>query len=315
MNLIWLRRALFAAVCVASGLLSGCGSGTIESALRPTRFIAFGDGMSDVGNPRLTVNDGSVNTWVEQVAARYGQGISSSATGGRGYARAHARVTLTPDAAGNTATFTLRQQIDTFLAGDRLANGDVVLINGGTSDIIAQMAALRAGSQTEAQTTANIRQAGRDLGAQVRRLVVAGGRNVIVAGSPNLGTTPWATSIGRNSYLNELSRLFNEEMLISIVDLGTNVLYVDTFFYFNLVTASPASFALQNAVSVACNSADAGPGIGIGRGLVNSALCTPSTIIPNTDYNLLVYADAVYFTPAAQRLFGDNAFSRITSRF
>lgn len=314
MTPFWLRRALIAVACVGAVLLAGCGSGTIESALRPARFISIGDGISDVGTPRLTVNDGSVNIWAQQLAGRYGLPLTSSASGGLSFARAHARVTLQPDAVGGSAP-TLRQQIDTFLAGNRLGANDVVLVNGGISDILVQMAAVLAGTQSDAQMTENVRQAGRDMGAQVRRLVQAGGRFVIVTGSYNLGSSPWAAAIGRGAFLNEVSRLFNEQMLVSIVDLGANVLYVDSFFYYNLVTAAPTNFSLQNAVTIACNSVDAGVGIGIGTGQVNSALCTPSTIAPGINYSQHVFADRVYFTPQAHRLFGDFAFDRVIARF
>lgn len=314
MNPFWLRRALIAATCVGAVLLAGCGSGTIESALRPARFIAFGDGISDVGAPALTVNDGSINIWTQQLASRYGLPLTSSASGGLGFARAHARVTLQPDAVGGSAP-SLRQQIDAFQAANSLGANDVVLVQGGVSDILVQMAAVLAGTQTEAQMTANVRQAGRDMGAQVRRLVQSGGRFVIVTGAYNLGSSPWSTAIGRNAFLADVSRFFNEEMLISIVDLGANVLYIDALFYYNLVTAAPGNFTLQNAVTIACNSVDPGVGIGIGPGEVNSALCTPATIAAGVDFAQHVFADRVYFTPAAQRLFGDFAFSRITQRF
>ena len=45
----WLRRAAMAAVCASAALLAACGSSSIESTLTPSRFVAFGDGFSDVG--------------------------------------------------------------------------------------------------------------------------------------------------------------------------------------------------------------------------------------------------------------------------
>ena len=58
-----------------------------------------------------------------------------------------------------------------------------------------------------------------------------------------------------------------------------------------------------------------GPGIGIGAGQVNSALCTPSTIVAGADYNRYVFADKVYLTPNAQRLFGDYAQQTLSHRW
>ena len=59
------------------------------------------------------------------------------------------------------------------------------------------------------------------------------------------------------------------------------MLYIDAAYYFNLVTASPSSYSFDNANASkpVCTAIDAGPGIGIGAGQLNSALCTPSTLL------------------------------------
>ena len=103
----WLRRSVLAAAGVSAAmLLAGCGSSTIESALKPERFIAFGDGLSDVGQvngARYTINDGSVNNWAQQLAATYGITLTPVSTGGTSYAQGNARVTAHPDAAGSAS--------------------------------------------------------------------------------------------------------------------------------------------------------------------------------------------------------------------
>ena len=45
----WMRRSLVVAACASAALLAACGSSTTESALSPTRFITFGDGLTDAG--------------------------------------------------------------------------------------------------------------------------------------------------------------------------------------------------------------------------------------------------------------------------
>jgi outer membrane lipase/esterase len=308
----WLRRALLAAACVSSALLAACGSGTIESQLQPARIVSFGDGISDLGQAGslYTVN------WTAQVATSFGRPLSASAFGGKAYAMGNARVNTRPDAAGKTATLTVKEQIDTFLATDALGSTDLVLVGAGTADVIAETAKVIAGTQSADQALVNVRQAGRDLGAQVRRLVqAAGGRFVVVAGPYNLGRTPWATQTGLASTMENLSGKFNEELLVSIVDLGANVLYVDAALHYNLVTAGPANYAITDAVSVVCSSIDPGPGIGTGFGQVNSALCNTNTISGGVPYATYVFADRVYPTPQAHRLFGDYAYSRIRARW
>lgn len=313
----WLRRAVMAAACASAALLAACGSSSIESTLAPSRFIAFGDGFSDLGQggSRYTVNDGSVNVWSAYTAALFGPGLATQSAGGLSYARGNARVTAKPDAAGRTATLTITEQVDSFLAGNVIGTNDVVIISGGISDIVAQMAAVTAGTQTGAQMVANVRQAGRELGAQVRRLVAAGGKYVVVTGAYNLGRSPWASAISQGALLEEASLRFNEELLVSIVDLGGNVLYVDAALHYNLVTAVPANYNLTDAVGVVCTTADPGPGIGIGNGQINSALCNAGTIVTGVDYGRYVFADRIYPTPQAHRLFGEYAYNRIKARW
>ena len=161
----------------------------------------------------------------------------------------------------------------------------------------------------------NVRQAGRDLAAQVRRLVQAGGAHVVVVGPFHLGKTPWAITTSQVAVLTEASSRFSDELLVAIVDLGANVLYVDAPLHFNLMVASPPSFNLINAVDSVCTFVDPGPGIGTGTGQVNSALCTTSTLLPGADYARFLFADRIYPTPQGHRKFGEYAYTRIRARW
>ncbi|AEG94788.1 SGNH/GDSL hydrolase family protein [Ramlibacter tataouinensis] len=313
----WLRRAFVLAA--SSLLLAACGGGgDVVSQLQPSRIVAFGDGFSDlgqVGGARYTVNGGG-NLWSQQLAARYGLPLTAAAAGGTSYATGNARVAAEPDAAGNAATPTIAEQIDTFLAsGGTFGAGDLVLINGGISDVIVQGRDAIAGVQSGDQAVAGVRQAGRDMGAQVRRLVDAGARYVVVVGPYNLGRSAWVRGGPREGLLQQLSSAFDEELKIAIVDLGSRVLYVDLAFYYNLVTASPTAYTLNEAAvnTVVCNTVDPGPGIGIGPGRVNSALCNTGTVV--ADPNVFFFADPVYPTPRAHVLFGDYAYDRVRNRF
>jgi len=138
---------------------------------------------------------------------------------------------------------------------------------------------------------------------------------VVVVGPYHLGRSPWASAIGQTSLLTEASNRFNDELLVAIVDLGANVLYVDAALHFNLVVGNPASYDLSNAVDPVCTSVDPGPGIGTGTGQINSALCTPGTLLPGVDVNRMLFADRIYPTPHGHRLFGDYAYNRIRARW
>lgn len=313
----WLRRGVLAAAGAAALALAGCGSSTTDSELKPTRVIVFGDAFADLGQrgSRYTVNGGSVTVWTEQVALSFGSALTNSSAGGTSYATGSARVAAKPDAAGNATTPSVEEQVNAFLAANTLTANDLVLISAGTGDVITQAAAAIAGTQTSAQAIANAGTAGRALGAAVRRLVNAGAKQVAVAGTYDLSRSPWALQTRQATLLNQVSSKFNDDMLVSIVDLGSTVLYLDAALHFNLATGTPGVYGLNNATEAACASVDAGPGIGTGSGQVNSFLCNNNTLVAGIDATRFMFADRVYPTPQGHRLFGDYAYTRIRQRW
>lgn len=321
MTALWTRRLLLSLCCTATAWLAACGSSSVETALKPTRIVSVGDTFSDVGRTgtRYTVNDGSVNIWAEQLASKFGLTLTPVTAGGTGHAHAHARVTRAVDLTGGSAP-SVTAQVDAVLASSPLGAGDLVLINGGVSDIVAEALSGSPGMK------ANVQQAGRELGAQVRRLVNAGAGHVAVVGPYNLGQSRWAVDTGQRQLLKDLTTAFTDALLVSIVDLSDKVLYIDAALYFNLVTASPRSYGLDDEENppdlsrtvtprMACTSVDAGVGIGIGAGQVNSALCTTATLTAGLDYAKTLFADPLYFTPVAHRLFGDYAHTKLIERW
>ncbi len=315
------RRALVAVAAVLGVLLTSCGGGTTEGLLVPSRFLSLGDGMSDVGQKgataKYTVNDGSVTTWVEQVVNNYAatDPVRPSGAGGLGFAQGNARVNTSPDAAGNAATLTITQQADALLGAGPIGANDVILMNAGTGDIVAEMRAVLAGAQSEAQMVVNLKQIAKAYGKQVRRLVESGAKHIVVVGASDLSRSPWAVAIGQTVALNTASIEFNTAFVVSIVDLGNQVLYVDLANFIDAYTSFPSTYGFKDGVNAVCTSVDPGPGIGIGANMVNSALCSPTTVISGADYNTYVFADALHFTPALQRAFGNLVFSRLSSRW
>jgi outer membrane lipase/esterase len=300
---VW--RTGLVAIATASALLSGCGSSSTVSTLVPTSMVVMGDGLADVGQVGGTVysvKDATNGTWVQQVAASYGLSVTAQSAGGQGWARGNARVALKPDAAGSAATLTMTEQIDAFLAANSIVKDNVILLDPGISDLVVQAEAFKVGSISSAQVLVNAADAGKALAAQVRRLVAAGGTHIVVAGAYNLGKSPYAIAAGQAILLENASLKFNEALLVAMVDLGANVLYIDTAFRYNQVINQPATYSFSNSALAACTTPTA-------------ATCTPSTVLPAIDYNTYVFADDRYFTPAAQRNFGDYAYSRMKSRW
>ncbi|MDP2769225.1 MAG: SGNH/GDSL hydrolase family protein [Giesbergeria sp.] len=313
----WMHRTALVAACASAVLLAACGSSTTESAITPDRFIAFGDAYSDVGQKgsRYTVNNGTVNNWTLQVASHYQKTLTPVSAGGLSYAQGNARISAQPDAAGDASTPTITTQIDSFLASKTFAANDIVLLNGGISDLIVGMAAVRAGTLSAADYVAQARQNGKDMAAQIVRLVNAGAPHVVVSGTYDLSKTPWGLASGQESLLSEASSGFNQALLVAINDLGEHVLYIDSAYYVNLYTSAPSSFSFSYAQTPVCTSVDAGNGIGTGAGQVNSALCTPSTLVPDADVDLYVFADNVYLSPSAHRQLGTYAYDKLRARW
>jgi outer membrane lipase/esterase len=316
----WLRRAWLAAAGASVLLLAACGGGDVVSAFTPSRIVVFGDGMADIGQGatgrRYTVNDGSVNNWTLQVARTYGLGLAPARAGGNSYAQGNARVLSATGAGGDATARPVKAQVDAFLAAGSFAEGDLVLVNAGHSDLIVQGRAVIEGTQTQADAVTAAGSAGTELGRQVRRMVDAGARHVVVAGAYNLGRSPWAKQTAQESMLEAISTEFNIKLKVELADLGgTNaVLYIDLPNQVNLYEGNPGNYGFTNVDAPVCNSRDPGEGIGTGTNQVDSSECTKATVV-NASYDSYLFADRVYLTPRAHRNLGDFAVGRIRERW
>jgi len=280
-------------------------------------MIAFGDGLTDVGQTgtSYTVNDDTANNWTLQIAAQYGLKLEAASAGGLSYAQGNARIDTSPDAAGNATTPTVKQQIDNFLATHQFQDGDLVMIGAGISDLIVGMVRVNTGAQTDQEYLSAARQAGEAMAAQVHRLSNAGAKNILVVGSYDLSRTPWAKALGQQNLISEASRHFNNGLLVKINDLTRTAAFVDPAYYVNLFEGSSGGYGFSERETPLCTSVDAGPGIGIGTGEVNSAHCTPDTLVADAQTANYLFADKIYLTPAAHRLLGNYAYDRLRVRW
>ncbi len=298
-----ISRRIVMALAMGTMLLAACGSSTTVEPLVPTRIVVLGDGLSDVGqtgNLRYTVNDGSNNIWVQTVAGGYGSSVTAQSAGGLNRAVGNARISQKV-----TGVPSVAEQIDSFLAADKMGTKDVVMVSGGLSDLVALATAYKAGSISAADVLTNAEQAGKDLAAQARRLVAAGGQHVVVAGTYNLGKSPYAIALGETALLSQASTKFNTALLVNIVDLGSNVLFVDAEYYFNLLINAPNSYGLTTSNAAVCATVP----------ITTAVPCTKATVVAGTDYTKYVFADDRYPTPAAHSLFGNYAYSKMKSRW
>ncbi|MBQ9579120.1 MAG: hypothetical protein IJR28_06280 [Ottowia sp.] len=297
MNTSCLRRAarLLTAV-VATALLASCGGGedSVVHGPAPGRFLVMGDDMLDVGQKNgyvYTVNDGTP-FWVQVVASNYGLFVQPSGAGGWGFAQGGARISAAGAAPSVTA------QVDEMLARTTLNATDVVLIGGGMNDIVAAVEA----HGVSAEATAAVEQAGNELAQQVRRIVAAGAKEVLVVGVPWMGNTPWGRALNQDG-INKLSQAFNYAALGDIEGhhMGDTVLVVENALLFNLFYDDPEAYGFTNGRDAVCTTPVETP-------------CTRETVYAQ-DYDYWLFADDKHFTPSALRLYGAQLYNAFNNRW
>jgi phospholipase/lecithinase/hemolysin len=208
-----------AAALAGPALLSACGDGDIVSALRPSRIRVLGDGLSFLGSPRFTVNDGSARLWVDQIATRYGLTLTAA----DGFA------------AGNATVADIASQVAA--AGAPGAN-DLFLINAPMQDIFTATAAATA--------------AGKTLADSVRALIASGAKFVAVAGVYDLGKAPEVIALGQTTAFSAATLAFNDSFKVNAEDLGANLLFLDLAFYVNELVRVPSTYGLTNVTNAVC---------------------------------------------------------------
>lgn len=295
----WMRAASavgLAAALVAGLGLSACGSGDVVSAIKPERFIAFGDGVSDVGQTtgRYTVNDGTVNTWADKLASRYGQTVTAQTAGGLGYAQGHA--------VDQAPAVTVSAQIDRFLATQKFGPNDVVLMNLPMTEVLSPAAAVKAGTLSEVSALNQADVAGRKYATEVKRLIAAGAKYMVVAGVYDLGKSPWAIVTKQEGLLSALSLKMNDAFKTEAAHLGQNLLYVDHAFVVNRSVLTGAGFGFATTKEAVCTTPSA-------------LTCTPSTLVSGANPARYVFADLIHTTPALNQQFGDYAYDQMHARW
>ncbi|MBS7806057.1 SGNH/GDSL hydrolase family protein [Variovorax sp. PCZ-1] len=279
--------------CITLGctlLLAACGSGSTFEPLNPSRVISFGDGWSDLTpGAKMTVNDGTVNIWVERVATSYGKTITAQVSGGLGFAQNGARI---------SGANSIANQITTFLAANTIGASDLLIIDAGVSELAAL--AIDPANATDSALAIAADAAGRALALQVLRLTAANGKHVVIANSPDLGKTPFAATRGRAAGFTAATRAFNDGLKIGLANVTNSVLLIDNEAYVTTLYTTPSNLGGGgNATAVAC------PGV--------ASACTAANANPS--YGVYLFADDRHITPRAHNLLGENAYNKIKARW
>jgi outer membrane lipase/esterase len=318
------RGALFAAV---SGLaLVAHGS---AEAQQYNRIVSFGDSLTDngnlfdaTGNPPPPYNRRFTNqlVWSEYLfgsAARVSQLSAATLNGGNvNLAYGGARTDLAANSNGpipSTGT-----QVGIFLgSGGRFGANDIASVWGGANNIFQ---ALPVAAQNPA-TAVNVAGAAAvssaaDVGNQVRQLVAAGARTVLVYNLPDLGQTPQFANTAAQQLATVSSGTFNEALAqqmaaIQAANPGANIITVNAPALFSAIQANPGAFGLTNTTQQCIQVLSC---VGGGAAAQNTFLFWDGVHPTATGHQIVAAAAAQYLTApnnaaAASSALGETAFA------
>lgn len=185
-----------------------------------------------------------------------------------------------------------------------MAGGNDVFINAGaiTPTIAALMGSgvSQADATNQASTAAVVAMgtAGAELAAYVKGLIVAkGAKYVAVVNLPDVSKTPYAyaQSEATQGLVNTMVTTFNTQLTNGLA--GTpGVIIVDAYADNRNQAVNPASYALTNVTTPACNLAAPSP-----NALGSSLVCNGSNV-KTGDVSHYLFADTVHPTPYGYKL-------------
>ena len=203
---------LIGAVAALGAGLSACGGGTSQiQAFKPARLIVFGDEDS------LIVNDGANNgkkfsvngldaaalrdclllpIWVQTLSTAYGFAFAEcnkAAATPVAFVRAKRGAKVDAVASGMAA-----QLADQAAAGGAVRAGDLVTVMLGANDLAELADRLQAGTLSAADALTEARRRGARLAEFVNTMLATGAR-AIVSTVPDLGYSPYALALDRQS--------------------------------------------------------------------------------------------------------------------
>lgn len=332
------KRLLQGAAAIAlAASMTACGGGDDNNTPAPTsqvstsfQVVSFGDSLSDVGTyapnialvfggGRFTTNPGQV--WTQDVAQFYGGSLVAAETGGfgapivdnpngYGYAQGGSLVDgaqgigFAPNGAA-ALTVPITQQVARYIAQHgTFTNNQIVLIQGGANDIIANLQAFLQGAQTQAQALTAIGAAAQKLGATVAQIVAAGATHVVVVDVPDIGKTPLGVGRGPTTaaQFTAVAQQYNAGVTATMTALGVanKVIPVSSFAFIQSEVANFQSngFTVGNT-DTACNITlmeqnAQRAGVSDPTDFGSSLFCSPQLLqAPNADQTYM-FADQIH---------------------
>ncbi len=179
-------------------------------------------------------------------------------------------------------------------SGGSFKGDELVTVLAGGNDVFANLGAVSVGAATPLQAVTAMGQAGGELAAYVKNLIVAkGAKYVVVVNLPNVSKTPFAYSLDAptQGLIQAMAATFNEQLANGLV--GVDVLLVDAFAQSNDQASNPAQYSISNGTMPACDLAK--------TILATSLVCNATTLIAG-DVSKYQFADGVHPTPYGYQL-------------
>jgi len=287
---------------------------------------------------KYTVNSSAAKNWTELLAVQAGTGAPCAAQTGLessgplagfaqaaaahagcyGYAQGGARVTnpVGPGnkaliAAGDTSgyvgqlTVPVVTQINNHLTavGGSFSGTELVTVMAGGNDVFINLAAVSAAQATPTQAVTAMAQAGGELAAYIKTLILAkGATHVVVVNLPDVSQTPlgYSQSADVQTLINTMVTQFNAQLHAGLAGT-TGVLEVDAYTQGRDQVAHPEMYGLTNVTTPACDLASANTANTVKMPFASSLVCSTDTLIAG-DTSRYEFADTVHPTPFAYQL-------------
>ena len=386
-KITWLRVAQTSIAAAACALIAACGGGggsnsttSTASATPPggvtMQVVSFGTSLSDAGTyspvvaqqfggGKFTTNPGQV--WTQNVANYYGGTLTPAVVGGFGkalapaggfdYAQGGAEVTNAQGigwAPNNLAATTtpIATQVANYLSANGSFNANqIVLVEGGANDILANLNTLLAAVQTDigggmTPTNAIAKEVNTTLGpaaqalvTQVATIVAKGAKHVVFVNVPDIGQTPLGVQAAAQNgavaqqLISGIVSAFNQGVALGLqaanLPAGT-VISIDAFTWLDQLIANYQAngFSVSNT-NTACNLtqmqtsattyAQQNPSVLLpgqtaaqfGQALASSLFCSPQTLTAANADQTYIFADSVHPATRTHLLFAQYVESQI----
>ena len=273
-----MNRTLFKRLLSTTALVAAALVGAPAQAGPFSNLFVFGDSLSDNGNnflaglydPTQVVSGNSYvpsytyashvysngPVWATYFAAMLGLPLA----GGGDYAFGGA-TTGTPGPGPNAFPYSLREQVDTNLAGApghaAQADGLYVIAGGGNNaraalGLLADPIANPGGANSAAIIGAAALGFANDVGVMVDELQLAGAQHILVWNTPNLGLAPAVVASGGAATGSFLATVMNNALGARLAG-EAGVTTFDLFGFGGMLASNPAAFGFTN-VTDACGA-------------------------------------------------------------